>query len=181
MLVDAAKGIEDRTRKLFEVKEKKFCHFLWHVFYYCIVLFIDLSSQFILLLSTTPYHYSYSFLLLSSHLFFLFFVPLFIINEKVCRMRKLPIFSFANKMDRPSLTPYEIIDQVNIAVDWCLQNLVDWYLQKCVDWCPQNFVDWCVYKFRQKFIFKMVNKREKMVFRDILMRKFIIFVLQCLR
>ena len=144
MLVDAAKGIEDRTRKLFEVKEKKFCHFLWHVFYYCIVLFIDLSSQFILLLSTTPYHYSYSFLLLSSHLFFLFFVPLFIINEKVCRMRKLPIFSFANKMDRPSLTPYEIIDQVKAAVDWCLQKFVD-----------------------------------TIGLRDILMRKFIIFVLPC--
>jgi peptide chain release factor 3 len=48
MLIDAAKGIEDRTRKLFEV----------------------------------------------------------------CRMRKLPIFSFANKLDRPSLTPFEIIDQV---------------------------------------------------------------------
>lgn len=49
MLVDAAKGIEERTRKLFEV----------------------------------------------------------------CRMRKLPIFTFANKMDRPSLTPFELIDQVN--------------------------------------------------------------------
>lgn len=30
-------------------------------------------------------------------------------------MRKLPIFSFANKMDRPSLTPYEIIDQVAVT------------------------------------------------------------------
>lgn len=48
MLIDAAKGIEDRTRKLFEV----------------------------------------------------------------CRMRKLPIFVFANKLDRPSLTPFEIIDQL---------------------------------------------------------------------
>jgi len=48
MLIDAAKGIEDRTRKLFEV----------------------------------------------------------------CRMRKLPIFTFTNKMDRPSLTPFEIIDQL---------------------------------------------------------------------
>jgi len=48
MLIDAAKGIEDRTRKLFEV----------------------------------------------------------------CRMRKLPIFTFTNKMDRPSLTPWEIIDQL---------------------------------------------------------------------
>jgi peptide chain release factor 3 len=48
MLIDAAKGIEDRTRKLFEV----------------------------------------------------------------CRMRKLPIFTFANKMDRPALTPFEIIDQL---------------------------------------------------------------------
>lgn len=48
MLIDGAKGIEDRTRKLFEV----------------------------------------------------------------CRMRKLPIFTFANKMDRPALTPFELIDQL---------------------------------------------------------------------
>ena len=48
LLVDAAKGIEDRTRKLFEV----------------------------------------------------------------CRMRALPVFTFCNKMDRPSLSPFEIIDQL---------------------------------------------------------------------
>jgi peptide chain release factor 3 len=48
MLIDAAKGIEDRTRKLFEV----------------------------------------------------------------CRMRKLPIFTFTNKMDRPAMSPFEIIDQL---------------------------------------------------------------------
>lgn len=48
LLVDAAKGIEDRTRKLFEV----------------------------------------------------------------CRMRKLPVFAFTNKMDRPSLSPYDIMDQL---------------------------------------------------------------------
>ena len=48
MLLDAAKGIEDRTRKLFEV----------------------------------------------------------------CRMRELPIFSFVNKMDRPAMNPFEIIDQL---------------------------------------------------------------------
>lgn len=48
MLIDAAKGIEDRTRKLFQV----------------------------------------------------------------CKMRNLPIFSFANKLDRPSLSPFEIVDQV---------------------------------------------------------------------
>lgn len=48
LLVDAAKGIEDRTRKLFEV----------------------------------------------------------------CRMRSLPVFTFCNKMDRPSLSPFEIIDQL---------------------------------------------------------------------
>jgi peptide chain release factor 3 len=48
MLIDAAKGIEERTRKLFEV----------------------------------------------------------------CKMRQLPIFTFTNKMDRPSLTPFEIIDQI---------------------------------------------------------------------
>jgi peptide chain release factor 3 len=49
MLIDGAKGIEDRTRKLFEV----------------------------------------------------------------CQMRKLPIFTFVNKLDRPSLTPFELIDQVS--------------------------------------------------------------------
>ena len=48
MLIDAAKGIEDRTRKLFEV----------------------------------------------------------------CKMRNLPIFSFTNKMDRPSRSPWEIIDEL---------------------------------------------------------------------
>jgi len=48
MLIDAAKGIEDRTRKLFQV----------------------------------------------------------------CKMRKLPVFTFANKLDRPSLSPFDVIDQV---------------------------------------------------------------------
>ena len=52
MLIDAAKGIEDRTRKLYEV----------------------------------------------------------------CKMRRLPIFSFANKLDRSSLSPFEIIDQVSTRV-----------------------------------------------------------------
>lgn len=27
-------------------------------------------------------------------------------------MRKLPLFTFVNKMDRPALSPYEIIDQI---------------------------------------------------------------------
>lgn len=31
---------------------------------------------------------------------------------EVCRMRGLPIFTFCNKMDRPALTPYEIMDQI---------------------------------------------------------------------
>lgn len=31
---------------------------------------------------------------------------------EVCRMRKLPLFTFVNKMDRPALTPYEIMDQI---------------------------------------------------------------------
>lgn len=48
MLVDGAKGIEDRTRKLFQVVQ----------------------------------------------------------------MRKLPIFTFVNKLDRPSLSPFELIDQI---------------------------------------------------------------------
>jgi peptide chain release factor 3 len=31
---------------------------------------------------------------------------------EVCRMRKLPLFSFINKMDRPSLEPLELIDEI---------------------------------------------------------------------
>jgi len=31
---------------------------------------------------------------------------------EVCRMRGLPLFTFVNKMDRPALSPYEIIDQI---------------------------------------------------------------------
>lgn len=31
---------------------------------------------------------------------------------EVCRMRQLPLFTFCNKMDRPALSPYEIMDQV---------------------------------------------------------------------
>lgn len=30
----------------------------------------------------------------------------------VCRLRKLPLFTFVNKMDRPALGPYEIMDQI---------------------------------------------------------------------
>jgi small GTP-binding protein len=49
MLIDGAKGVEDRTRKLFAV----------------------------------------------------------------CKLRKLPIFTFANKFDRPALSPFDIVDQVS--------------------------------------------------------------------
>eukprot|EP00585_Thalassiosira_rotula_P002114 CAMPEP_0196147434 /NCGR_PEP_ID=MMETSP0910-20130528/25414_1 /TAXON_ID=49265 /ORGANISM="Thalassiosira rotula, Strain GSO102" /LENGTH=558 /DNA_ID=CAMNT_0041409853 /DNA_START=199 /DNA_END=1871 /DNA_ORIENTATION=+ len=31
---------------------------------------------------------------------------------EVCRMRKLPLFTFVNKMDRPAMSPYEIMDQI---------------------------------------------------------------------
>jgi len=31
---------------------------------------------------------------------------------EVCRMRGLPLFTFVNKLDRPALTPYEIMDQI---------------------------------------------------------------------
>lgn len=31
---------------------------------------------------------------------------------EVTRMRQLPLFTFVNKMDRPALTPYEIMDQI---------------------------------------------------------------------
>lgn len=31
---------------------------------------------------------------------------------QVCKLRALPIFTFVNKMDRPSLSPYELLDQI---------------------------------------------------------------------
>jgi len=31
---------------------------------------------------------------------------------EVCRMRGLPLFTFVNKLDRPALTPYELMDQI---------------------------------------------------------------------
>ena len=34
----------------------------------------------------------------------------------VCKLRKLPIFSFANKFDRPALSPFDIVDQVSIIL-----------------------------------------------------------------
>lgn len=31
---------------------------------------------------------------------------------EVCRLRRLPLFTFVNKMDRPALTPYDLMDQI---------------------------------------------------------------------
>lgn len=31
---------------------------------------------------------------------------------EVCRLRRLPIFTFINKLDRPSLTPFELMDEI---------------------------------------------------------------------
>ncbi|CAM9521249.1 unnamed protein product, partial [Phaeothamnion confervicola] len=31
---------------------------------------------------------------------------------EVCRLRGLPIFTFVNKMDRPALAPFELLDQI---------------------------------------------------------------------
>lgn len=31
---------------------------------------------------------------------------------QVCKLRELPIFTFVNKMDRPSLSPFELLDQI---------------------------------------------------------------------
>jgi peptide chain release factor 3 len=31
---------------------------------------------------------------------------------EVARLRRLPLFTFVNKLDRPSLSPYELIDQI---------------------------------------------------------------------
>lgn len=36
---------------------------------------------------------------------------------EVCRLRNLPLFTFCNKMDRPALTPYEIMDQIEEEFD----------------------------------------------------------------
>lgn len=32
--------------------------------------------------------------------------------KQVCKMRGLPIFTFVNKMDRPALNPFELVDQI---------------------------------------------------------------------
>lgn len=32
--------------------------------------------------------------------------------RQVCKLRALPIFTFVNKMDRPSLSPFELLDQI---------------------------------------------------------------------
>ena len=34
---------------------------------------------------------------------------------EVCRLRKLPVITFVNKMDRPGLDPLELLDQVSAA------------------------------------------------------------------
>jgi peptide chain release factor 3 len=31
---------------------------------------------------------------------------------EVCRLRRLPIFTFINKLDRPSMTPFELMDEI---------------------------------------------------------------------
>ena len=31
---------------------------------------------------------------------------------QVCKLRELPIFTFVNKMDRPALSPFELLDQI---------------------------------------------------------------------
>jgi peptide chain release factor 3 len=36
---------------------------------------------------------------------------------EVCRLRHLPLFTFANKMDRPALSPYDIMDQIQQEFD----------------------------------------------------------------
>lgn len=33
-------------------------------------------------------------------------------ERQVCKLRALPIFTFVNKMDRPSLSPFELLDQI---------------------------------------------------------------------
>lgn len=32
--------------------------------------------------------------------------------RQVCKLRELPIFTFVNKMDRSSLSPFELVDQI---------------------------------------------------------------------
>lgn len=32
--------------------------------------------------------------------------------RQVCKLRELPIFTFVNKMDRPSMSPFELLDQI---------------------------------------------------------------------
>jgi peptide subunit release factor RF-3 len=46
---------------------------------------------------------------------------------EVCRMRRLPLFTFVNKMDRPALTPYEIMDQIEGKIVHVMASLCDVY------------------------------------------------------
>ncbi len=39
-------------------------------------------------------------------------VSFFFFPRQVCKLRELPIFTFVNKMDRPSLSPFELLDQI---------------------------------------------------------------------
>ncbi len=91
MLIDAAKGIEDRTRKLFEV----------------------------------------------------------------CKLRKLPIFTFTNKMDRPSLTPWDIIDQ--LEAEFALQCIpMNWPIGSGSDF--QGVLDRAT---NEVHLFERGNRRKK--------------------
>jgi peptide chain release factor 3 len=45
---------------------------------------------------------------------------------EVCRMRKIPYFTFVNKMDRPALSLFEIMDQIEIWTRYLSHLLASW-------------------------------------------------------
>ncbi len=59
------------------------------------------------------------------------------ITEKlyaVCRMRQIPVFTFVNKMDRPSLPPLQILDEIRTKLG--LDNYpVNWPIGSGTDFC----------------------------------------------
>lgn len=123
MLVDAAKGLEPQTRKLFEVRNLTAHQRIVSCYLACedsedlttfsssrhwTTLAIQICEH---ALSRAHLPHSQCCLRLWGHVSIILCLsgcPL----DKVCKLRELPIFTFVNKMDRPSLGPFELLDQI---------------------------------------------------------------------
>ena len=53
---------------------------------------------------------------------------------EVCRMRSLPLFTFVNKMDRPALSPYTIMDQIESEFGLATYPIL-WGLLEMIKYC----------------------------------------------